>query len=327
MAMPARSLDRVSITLMLVICFSLGFNQVAAKVALVDVPPLVQAALRSAAATIILGFGASWYEPQLYARDRTLWPGLILGFFFSLEFAGLFLGLQFTTASHAVLFLYTAPFFVALGLRLFVPDERLRALQWGGMLLSFIGVADAEMVISQMQVWQGFKLLGDQTWEVLNGQTIKFSSVVERAFTGGIQRESAVGLGFQPKVEKLEEGIVLKFSPLLTYEGDTLEAAIELSTNLVRKLHPVKVLAPREIGPAELNLDVPEVSETRLNQPVKNWPLGETLIMSAGIQPGILMDKGGLFNMKIPGTVPTSTELLVVVNVEIPKKPARERNS
>ena len=164
----------------------------------------------------------------------------------------------------------------------------------------FSSVADAEMVISQMQVWQGFKLLGNTNVDVLNGQTVKFEQAEPRPYTGGMQRESAVGLGFQPKIEKLMEGVTLKFSPLLTYEGDTLEAAVELSTNLVRKLHPVKVLAPREVGPAELTLDVPEVSETRLNQPIKNWPLGQVLIISAGVQPGILMDKGGFLNMKIP---------------------------
>jgi hypothetical protein len=187
--------------------------------------------------------------------------------------------------------------------------------------------ADAEMVITQMQVWQGFKLLGNTNVEVLNGQTLKFTTTENRTFTGGIQRDSAVGLGFQPKVEKLEEGVVLRFSPLLSYEGDTLDAAIELSTNLVRKLHPVKVLAPREVGPGELSLDVPEVSETRLNHTVKLWPVGDALIISAGIQPGILMDKGGLFNLKIPGTVPSGTELLVVINAEIAKNKSRDRNS
>jgi hypothetical protein len=189
-------------------------------------------------------------------------------------------------------------------------------------------VADAEMVISQMQVWQGFKLLGDTNVDVLNGQTVKFEQVERRGFTGGVQRESAVGLGFQPKAGELTEGVILKFSPLLTYEGDAVEAAVELSTNLVRKLHPVKVLAPREVGPGELTLDVPEVSETRLNQPIKSWPLGQTLIISAGVQPGILMDKGGFLNMRIPGTVPTGTEVLVVINLEIAKeKRVRERNS
>jgi hypothetical protein len=189
-----------------------------------------------------------------------------------------------------------------------------------GQQIWHTSVADAEMVITQMQVWQGFKLLGNTSVEVLNGQTLKFTRTEDKAFTGGIQRDNAVGLGFQPKIEKLEEGVVLRFSPLLSYEGDSLDAAIELSTNVVRKLHPVKVLAPREVGPGELSLDVPEVSETRLNQPIKNWPLGQTLIISAGVQPGILMDKGGLFNMKIPGTVPTGTELLVVINAEIAKE-------
>ena len=199
-----------------------------------------------------------------------------------------------------------------------------------GQQIWFCSVADAELVISQMQVWQGFKLLGNTSVEVLNGQTVKFEQTEARPFTAGLQRDSAVGLGFQPKVEKLMEGVVLKFSPLLTYEGDALEAAVELSTNLVRKLHPVKVLAPREVGPGEMTLDVPEVSETRLNQPIKNWPLGQALIISAGIQPGILMDKGGFLNMKIPGTVPTGTELLVVINVETVKdkeKQSRDRES
>ncbi len=194
-----------------------------------------------------------------------------------------------------------------------------------GQQIWHTSVADAELVISQMQVWQGFKLLGNTSVEVLNGQTLKFDQTQARGFNGGVQRESAVGLGFQPKVENLLEGVVLKFSPLLSYEGDTLDAAIELSTNLVRKLHPVKVLAPREVGSGELTIDVPEVSETRLNQPIKNWPLGQTLIISAGIQPGILMDKGGFLNMRIPGTVPTGTELLVVINAEIANKKGGDR--
>jgi hypothetical protein len=194
-----------------------------------------------------------------------------------------------------------------------------------GQQIWHCSVADAEMVITQMQVWQGFKLLGDTSAEVINGQTLKFTRSEGKTFTGGVQRESAVGLGFQPKVEKLEEGVVLRFSPLLTFEGDALEAAVELTTNVVRKLHPVKVLAPKEIGPGELTLDVPEVSETRLNRPIKDWPLGQTLIISAGVQPGILLDKGGLFNMKIPGTVLTGTELLVVINAEI-AKPKKDRS-
>jgi hypothetical protein len=175
---------------------------------------------------------------------------------------------------------------------------------------------DASFVLAQMQLHQGFKLLVNQKYEMINGQTLKVETTIARSFTGGMQRDSGVGLGYQPKAEQLDEGFTLRLSPLLTYEGDALDAAIELTANTVRSLHRTRVIAPRELGPSEMSLDVPEVSETRLNQTVKEWPLGQTLLISAGIQPGILQDKNGFLNLRIPGTVPTSTELLVFLEAE-----------
>jgi drug/metabolite transporter (DMT)-like permease len=59
---------------------------------------------------------------------------------FGVEFVLIYRGLLLTSASRAVVFLYTAPFFVALGSYQFL-GERLRASQWGGLALSFAGVA------------------------------------------------------------------------------------------------------------------------------------------------------------------------------------------
>jgi len=52
-------------------------------------------------------------------------------------------GLLFTSASHMVTMLYTAPAFAALGLHFCIPEERLRPLQWCGLTLAFCGVATA----------------------------------------------------------------------------------------------------------------------------------------------------------------------------------------
>ena len=177
--------------------------------------------------------------------------------------------------------------------------------------------ANIEGIIAQMQVWQGFLALEDKKYDLLNGQTLKVDKSFKKSYPGGVQREGAVGLGYQPKVEALSEGIVLRFSPLLGWEGDTLDAAIELTTNLIRRFHTTPVLGPKEIGTGEVKIEVPEVSETRLNQAVKGWALGQALIISSGIQPGLLLDKGGLWGLKFPGTVPTGTEILCVINVEI----------
>lgn len=51
----------------------------------------------------------------LFERDGTLGPGLAAGVLFGFEFVLIYHGLLLTTASRAVVFLYTAPFFVALG--------------------------------------------------------------------------------------------------------------------------------------------------------------------------------------------------------------------
>jgi len=175
---------------------------------------------------------------------------------------------------------------------------------------------DAAFALAQMQIYQGFRLLTNQQVDLVNGQTLLIKTSEPRSFTGGLQRESAAGLGYQPRTDQLEEGITLKLSPLLNFVGDVLDAAIELTVNTVKNLHRTRIIAPREIGSSELTLDVPEVTESRLNQTIKGWPLKQTLLISAGIQPGILQSKSGLFNLRIPGTVPTGTELLVFIDAE-----------
>jgi drug/metabolite transporter (DMT)-like permease len=145
-----RPLDPIGTLIIFGLCASWGLNQVAAKVALADIPPLTQAAWRSVGATIVLGAIGIWREPTLFARDRTLVAGIVCGVCFALEFVALYVGLQWTSATHAVLFLYSAPFFVALGLPLITPSERLSSLQWAGLALSFIGVALALGVSGQI---------------------------------------------------------------------------------------------------------------------------------------------------------------------------------
>jgi hypothetical protein len=160
-------------------------------------------------------------------------------------------------------------------------------------------------------------VLARRRWEMINGQTLTVRHTDERTFAGGLHRDAAAGLTFQPRPEKIDEGIILKLSPLMTFAGNAVDAKLDLTVNMVRSFHRTKVIAPREIGPNETAIDVPESTQTRLEQTVKNWPLGQTLVISAGIHPGILEKKTGLFNLPIPGTYPTGTEVLVFLDIEL----------
>ncbi len=177
-------------------------------------------------------------------------------------------------------------------------------------------MTEAAMTLTQMQVQQGFRKLADQRVEMINGQTLSIKTSEPRSYAGGLQTDGAAGTAYQSKAEKLEESIVLKLSPLLTFDGDALDAIIDLTVNTVHSFHRTKVIAPRDVGPAEMAVDVPQSTQTHLDQTVKNWPLNQTLIISGGIHPGILDKKGGWFNLQIPGTYPTGTEVLVFLEAE-----------
>src|SRR3954447_18119850 len=116
----ARPLTPGDIALMLLLCVSWGFNQVAVKLALPDIPPMLQAMIRSSGAILVLLLIARLRGAKMFERDGTLVPWLVAGVLFGIEFVLIYRGLFLTSASRAVVFLYTAPFFVSLGSYVFL---------------------------------------------------------------------------------------------------------------------------------------------------------------------------------------------------------------
>ncbi|CAM4060362.1 DMT family transporter [Paracidovorax anthurii] len=137
-------LDTLAVALLLACCMFWGFQQVLVKATVAEVPPVFQAFVRFAIATAAVAAWCRWRglawgagrEPAGAAR-----AGLLAGALFAGEFACLYVGLQYTPASRLTVFLYCAPFWVALLLPRFAPGERLRGLQWLGLVGAFAGVA------------------------------------------------------------------------------------------------------------------------------------------------------------------------------------------
>lgn len=126
---------------LVVLCTALwGVNQVATKVALAEIPPLMQAAARSLGAALLLAAFARARGLPIWTRDGTLAPGLLAGSLFATEFACIFIGLQYTSASRMAVFIYLAPFVVALGMPFIAASERLDRWQAAGLAAAFAGV-------------------------------------------------------------------------------------------------------------------------------------------------------------------------------------------
>jgi drug/metabolite transporter (DMT)-like permease len=187
-----RPLSPGAIALMLMLCLSWGFNQVAVKLVLPDVPPMLQALSRSVGALPVLLLIGWFRGVKFFERDGTLWPGMVAGLIFGIEFVLIYQGLLLTSASRAVVFLYTAPFFVALGSYLFL-GERLRAAQWAGLGLSFAGVALA-IGVPQANVDTSV-LLGDLL--IVAGGSLWAATTLIVKTTPLIRAPAEKGLGYQ----------------------------------------------------------------------------------------------------------------------------------
>ena len=143
-----RSLDLLAYGLMLLLCVIWGFQQIAIKLTVVDMTPVMQLATRFAGSAAIFRVLVLAREGVGAFGDGTLRSGLVVGVLFAFEFLLLAEGLKYTSAAHAVVFLYTAPVFSALGLQ-FLPEERLSPVQWLGIAIALCGISIAFLGQSQ----------------------------------------------------------------------------------------------------------------------------------------------------------------------------------
>lgn len=124
---------------MIILCAIWGFQQVAIKAALDDIPALWQSGIRSAVATILLGLWI-WIGKKPWIAGLLI-PGIIAGALFAAEFALLYTALQYTDSARVTLLMYTSPFVVAAGAHCLIRDDKLSVLGWLGVSLAFVGVA------------------------------------------------------------------------------------------------------------------------------------------------------------------------------------------
>ncbi|WP_165855748.1 DMT family transporter [Marinobacter sp. JSM 1782161] len=181
-----KTLDAQASGLMVLFCLCLGMQQVALKATGGDIAPVLQIALRSGAGALLVGLVMWWQRERLSFADGNWRPGLLVGLLFAAEYFFLGEALRFTSASHAVIFLYTSPIFSALILHFRVSAERMGAVQWSGILLAFAGIALAflaqesgdEDVVSDVLLGDVLALLGGLCWGITT-VVIRSSSLSE----------------------------------------------------------------------------------------------------------------------------------------------------
>ena len=231
--------DSRAVALMVPLSGMWGLNQVCIKLAEPGVSLVMQACLRSAIAAVLLFLWTRLRGIALFNRDGSLWPGLSAGLLFAAEFAFIHAGLNYTSAARMVVFVYLAPVFTALGLAFLIPGERLRPLQWAGILVAFAGMATAfaeGFGSAQGSTWKGdlMGMIGALLWAlttilvrttVLSNAPAAKTLLYQLAFAGAtlplVSRalgESGIG-HMSPLVvgAMLYQGVLVAFASYLTW--------------------------------------------------------------------------------------------------------------
>ncbi|HEX7819593.1 EamA family transporter [Novosphingobium sp. FGD1] len=138
-----KAIDGKALIYMIGLCAIWGMQQTAVKLAAPAMPEILQVALRSGVALVVIAGIAAVRRETGWFFKGTWKAGLVIGLLFGLEYFLVTQGLRFTTASHISIFLYTSPIFAALGLHMRLPEERLDAAQWVGIAVAFLGIVFA----------------------------------------------------------------------------------------------------------------------------------------------------------------------------------------
>lgn len=138
-----RAIDGVAVAGLLFCCTTWGVNQVAMKFVNSGISPWFQAGLRSILCALLVALWCQVRGIRMFDRDGTVWLGVVIGLTFALNFVCLMPGLTLTDASRGVLFLYSAPVFVAVGAHFMLPGERLSVMRLAGLACAMAGLAVA----------------------------------------------------------------------------------------------------------------------------------------------------------------------------------------
>lgn len=135
-----------------------GCNYSAIKISNLGFSPIFNAFLRSSIASVLgILYCLSIREP-LFHRDRRLFHGFMVGLLFGVEFVCIYLGMLYTDAARAGIFINTSPFVVVLGAYLFL-REPLGIRKIIGLGLAFTGVY--LVFLGKPSTWSPSMLLGD----------------------------------------------------------------------------------------------------------------------------------------------------------------------
>ena len=151
---------------------------------------------------------------------------------------------------------------------------------------------------------------------VNNGQPAVVSATRGRNYVRSVRLRPEAWPGFEPETAVIDEGFSFEFSPLLSLDGRTIDAAVKCEVQQVDKLIPVMLDVPTVAAPRQrTKIEVPQTVQFRFHERFR-WPTEQVLLIAMGVVASPAPSDGKPLVPGVPlpiGNTPARSELLVLV--------------
>jgi hypothetical protein len=218
----------------------------------------------------------------------------------------------------------------ALGVRLMTvgsPNWRVRALSLlrpvdvksPGVEAWLLSRENGAALYEQLKSRADFREHSSPHVEIANGQSQTLARTQPRQYTRGIQLKREFPF-YDTIPGKIDEGYSLQISPLMSLDGQTIEAAITCSVDQVEKLVPLAIDVPVGGQTQRVQVQVPQVASWRLAERFR-WPASELLLLSCGVVASPAPGATGMLSVLAPLGVTSGSRADALLLIEH-KQPA-----
>ncbi len=140
---------------------------------------------------------------------------------------------------------------------------------------------NATAFYEQLKARADFREHNSPRLEIANGQSQTLARTQPRQYTRGIQLKKEFPF-YDVIPGKIDEGYSLQISPLMSLDGQTMEAAITCSVDQIEKLVPLAIDVPTGKESQRVQIQVPQMASWRLSERFR-WPVNQVLLLSCGV--------------------------------------------
>jgi hypothetical protein len=185
-------------------------------------------------------------------------------------------------------------------------------VQSQGIQAWLLAKEDASLLIAEIRKRSDFREYSSPSVLCANGQSTVVSTMHPRGYTGAVVlHPEQLHPGFEPQVLQFNEGFSIDFNPLLSLDGQSVDAMIKCDVDQLERLVAVTVNVPTPIAPRQhTEIEVPQSCSYRLRERF-HWPADQVLLISFGVIAAPIASESPIRLSLNPG--PARAELLVFV--------------